>query len=198
MAQPRRAKTLNDGEDDNVCQSLAEGRLLPMVYDELRRMASIAMRKERVGHTLQPTALANEAWLRLRKTDANTWENKAHFFGAAGRAMRRILVDSARRKSAGKRNAPKNSPDLDPGGFMDNVKDDVVLMIHESLDDLERENPEAARIVILKFFAGMDSKEIARVTETSLRSVERRWTLAKARLYQIIQENQTSGDNQPS
>lgn len=161
-----------------------------MVYDELRRMASIEMRKERLGHTLQPTALAHEAWLRLRNTGGSEWENKAHFFGAAGRAMRRILVDSARRKSADKRNAPEHSPQLEQGGFMDSVQDDVVLMIHDSLDSLEKENPEAAKIVILKFFGGMDSKEIAQVTDMSLRSVERRWTLAKARLYQIILENE--------
>lgn len=115
-----------------------------------------------------------------------SWENRAHFFGAAARAMRRILVDHARRKQARKRDA--EGADLllaaEPGGPGEHV-----LMIHAKLALLEDENPEAAEIVLLKFFAGLGSQEIASMLGRSVRSVERRWTLARARLYQLIRED---------
>ena len=165
---------------------LPEDRLLPMVYEELRRMAAVKMRRERLGHTLQPTALVHEAWLRLRNPDGSDWENKAHFMGAAAQAMRRILVENARRRATGKRQAPEQPVALNLESGVGFGPADHVLMIHESLEILEREDPDSANVVILKFFSGLDSMEIARMTGRSVRSVERRWTVAKARLYQII------------
>lgn len=159
-----------------------------MVYEELRRMAAVKMQRERLGHTLQPTALVHEAWLRLRSPDGSDWENKSHFMGAAAQAMRRILVENARRRASGKRQAPEQPAMLNLDGGMVFGAADHVLMIHESLEILEREDPDGANVVILKFFSGLDSREIARMTGRSMRSVERRWTVAKARLYQIIRE----------
>ncbi len=156
--------------------------LFPMVYDELRRLAATRMMGESPGQTLQPTALVHEAWLRL-EGGGHDWDNRAHFFGAAARAMRCILVDRARRKSASKRQAGELFAAHPAAG-----QDDHILLIHESLARLEEEDPEAAEVVLLKFFSGIGSKEISRMTGRSVRSVERIWTLAKARLYQIIRE----------
>lgn len=161
-------------------------RLMPLVYDELRRLAASRMMGESPGHTLQPTALVHEAWLRLEGGNENTWENKGHFFAAAARAMRCILVDRARRKSAFKRQTYEQFPDLSSDRLPE--RDDHILLIHESLARLEKEDPEAAEIVLLKFFSGLGSKEIAGMTHNSVRTVERCWTLAKARLYQMIRE----------
>lgn len=170
----------------DIGDDLSEERLLPLVYDELRRMAAIRMKKEPSGQTLQPTALVHEAWLRLRKSGGEGWDNKAHFFGAAGQAMRRILVDNARRKAAYKRKTNERPEELKEDDLVEPGQEDHVLMIHESLLHLEKEDPEAAKIVLLKFFSGLDSREIAKISGGSVRSVERQWTLAKARLYQII------------
>ncbi|GAA5120013.1 ECF-type sigma factor [Luteolibacter yonseiensis] len=160
---------------------------MPLVYDELRRLAASRMMGEAAGHTLQPTALVHEAWLRLQNGNGGMWENKGHFFAAAARAMRCILVDRARRKSASKRQADERFPD--PASDILPERDDHILRIHESLARLEKEDPEAAEIVLLKFFSGLGSKEIAGMTGSSVRSVERCWTLAKARLYQLIRED---------
>ncbi len=168
-------------------QRLASEQLLPIVYEELRRLAASRMAQESAGQTIQPTALVHEAWLRLLGNRSATWENRAHFFGAAAQAMRRILVDRSRRKAALKRKTNECEPlrpDLplaEPG--------DHILMIHENLSRLEEEDPVAARIVLLKFFSGMGSEEIAKMLGISLRSVERQWTMAKARLFQMIRED---------
>lgn len=177
----------NHSDTDDVWKASQQDRLVPVVYEELRRMAAIKMRNERQGHTLQPTALVHEAWLRLRGTGDSSWENRSHFMGAAAQAMRRILVENARRKAATKRQQPGRLPGIsDLNGLSVSGPEDHVLIIHESLRVLEKEDPLSANLVILKFFSGLESLEIARITGTSVRSVERRWTMAKARLYQII------------
>ena len=156
-------------------------RLMPLVYDELRRLAASRMRKEPGGHTLQATALVHEAWLRLAGNGEHLWESRAHFFGAASLAMRHILVHHARRKAALKRQAgTEANPDSEP------EPEEYVLLVHDSLARLEKDDPDAAKIVLLKFFSGLGSREIARMTGSSVRSVERRWTLAKAKLYKMI------------
>ena len=179
-------------DTDDVWKASQQDRLVPVVYEELRRMAAIKMRNERQGHTLQPTALVHEAWLRLRGTEDSGWENRSHFMGAAAQAMRRILVENARRKAANKRQHPgKLSNDIpDLNAMCVSGPEDHVLVIHESLRVLEKEDPLSANLVILKFFSGLESLEIARITGTSVRSVERRWTMAKARLYQIIRSGE--------
>lgn len=159
-------------------------RLMPLVYEELRRLAASRMRKEPAGHTLQATALVHEAWIRLAAKGANRWQSQAHFFGAASHAMRHILVHHARRKAALKRQSETVTftEERDP--------EEYVLIVHESLARLEKTDPDAAKIVLLKFFSGLGSKEIAEMTGTSVRSVERRWTLAKAKLYQMMHQHE--------
>ena len=161
-------------------------QLLPLVYEELRRLAAGQMAKESAVQTLQPTALVHEAWLRLAETEGVLWQNRAHFFGAAAQAMRRILVERARRRMAVKRRSASGGAAGSAGEGTEPVPGDHILLIHESLVCLEQEDPEAARIVLLKFFSGLGSAEIARMEGCSTRTVERRWTFAKARLYQII------------
>ena len=161
-------------------------QLLPLVYEELRRLAAGQMAKESAVQTLQPTALVHEAWLRLAGTEGILWQNRAHFFGAAAQAMRRILVERARCRMAVKRRSASGGVVGSAGEGTEPEPGDFILLIHESLDCLEQEDPDAARIVMLKFFSGLGSAEIARMEECSVRTVERRWTFAKARLYQII------------
>ncbi|MDB6076536.1 MAG: polymerase subunit sigma-24 [Akkermansiaceae bacterium] len=175
-------------EELNRGEGVASERLLPLVYEELRRLAASRMQRESGSQTLQPTALVHEAWLRLVGNGDPSWQNQAHFFGAAARAMRRILVDRSRSKAAMKRQSRENVPDLDNEATVE--ADDHILMIHESLKRLEKEDPAAANVVLLKFYSGLSSEEIARMSQCSVRSVERQWTLAKARLYQMIQEDQ--------
>ncbi len=130
--------------------------LLPLVYDELRKLAASRMAHEAPGHTLQPTALVHEAWLRLAGTDARVqFANRAHFFAAAADAMRRILIDRARRKSAGKRGGGRERINLDNVEIAIDADDDTLLLVNEALDQLAREEPGAAEIVKLRFFAGL-------------------------------------------
>ena len=152
-------------------------------------MAASRMLREPAGHTLQATALVHEVWLRLEGNGECFWENRAHFWAAASQAMRRILVDRARRKAAHKRRAgdcQAQETGREP--------EDYILAVHESLAQLEKDDPEAARIVLLKYFCGLGSMEIARVTDSSVRSVERHWALAKAKLYQIIRRERYCHD----
>lgn len=165
--------------------SLTSDELLPVMYEKLRRLAASKLFRESGLQTLQPTALVHEAWLRLA-TSQSDWDSQAHFFGAAAEAMRRILVDRARTKSAVKRQLtddPAFSQSDEP------ADGDHILLIHEALTRLEAEDAHAARIVMLKFFSGSTSEEIASMLGQSLRTVERQWTFAKARLYQMIQED---------
>ena len=172
--------------DTTASVPVSSEQLLPLVYEELRRLAAGRMARESATKTFQSTELAHEAWLRLAGTEGGLWQNRAHFFGAAAQAMRRILVERARRRMAAKRSPPagyvagaaEETCAAEPG--------DHILLIHESLERLEQEDPEAARIVMLKFFSGLGSAEIARMEGCSVRLVERRWTFARARLYQMI------------
>lgn len=165
----------------------ASESLLPLVYDELRRLAAARMASEAAGQTLQPTALVHEAWLQLVGDGHRTWENRAHFFGAASDAMRRILIDQARRKSTLKRGggqARLNIADLDLSAA---GPDEHMLLIDEALEQLEKEDPEKARIVVLKFFGGLTNREAAETLGIGERSVERQWAAAKVRLFQWIE-----------
>ncbi len=164
-------------------EALTTEQILPVVYEELRRIASDRLRHESRQFTLQPTALVHEAWLRLSGGRLVTWENRAHFFGAAAQAMRRILVDRAREKSAAKRRATEPDEALEQGFPGDN---DHVLLIHECLLQLERTDPASAQVVLLKFYAGLGNREIADLVGRSMRSVERQWMFARAKLYQMI------------
>jgi RNA polymerase sigma factor (TIGR02999 family) len=157
------------------------------VYDELRRMAQSSMRREGRGHTLQPTALVNEAYLRLGAAGSN-WENRRHFFGAAAEAMRRILVDHARKRLASKRGAEYervtlNGSDLD----MPAVDQDLdVLQIDAALQQLRVESPRLADLVTLRFFAGLSIQDAAQALDVSPATAKRDWAFARAWLQQRI------------
>ena len=176
-----------------VLQGLREGNgqaatdLLPLVYDELRRLAAIRMAQESSNQTLQATALLHEAWLRLVGDGDRTWQNRAHFFGAAAEAMRRILVENARRKSRLKRGGDLvrlNVEDLDLAAT---TPDDKVLLMDEALEKLTQEDPEKARIVVLKFFGGLTNQEVAENLGMTERTVERQWAYARVWLFKCIQ-----------
>lgn len=166
--------------------SVASEQLLPLVYDELRRLAAARMAQEAAGHTLQPTALVHEAWLRLIGANPQSWQNRAHFFGAAAEAMRRILIERARRKSRIKRGSGQallDIADLDVAAAM---PDDKVLLVDEALDQLKAEDPEKARVVMLKFFAGLTNEQVAELLNMNERTVRRQWNFAKAWLFERI------------
>jgi RNA polymerase sigma factor (TIGR02999 family) len=170
-------------------EALRSEELLPLVYDELRQLAANRMASEEPGQTLQPTALVHDAWLQLAGKEERTWNDRAHFFRAAAQAMRRILVDRAREKSALKRGSGMRKVNIDDFDLAFTGRDDRILLIDEMLDRLEMEDPEGARVVMLKFFGGLEEPEIARMQEISVRTVRRQWAYAKARLYQMLQED---------
>ena len=170
------------GQDDGR----ASGELLPLVYEDLRRLAAARMRREMAGHTLQPTALVHEAWMRMVGETDRTWKNRAHFFAAASECMRRILIESARRKSRLKRGGGQARLNIDELELAAATPDDKILMIDEALVRLEKDDPEMARVVVMKFFGGMTNQEIAEHLGVTERTVERHWAYARACLFQII------------
>lgn len=166
----------------------ASAELLPIVYEELRRLAMSRMSQEAAGHTLQATALVHEAWLRLVGSGERTWQNRAHFFGAAAEAMRRILIESARRKSRIKRGGNFIRVDLADVDLAETNPDEKILLINDALEEMEVQDPEKARVVVLKFFGGMTNQEVAESMGVTERTVERHWAFAKAWLYQAIRK----------
>jgi RNA polymerase sigma factor (TIGR02999 family) len=161
--------------------------LLPQVYDELRRIAAGKMAQESAGHTLQPTALVHEAWMRLSGGHREaTWENRAHFFGAAAEAMRRILVDHARKKKSAKRGGGADHTDIDAHPIELAVPTDELLAVHAALDTLATEDEQAAQLVKLRYFVGMTMDEAATAMGMKKRSAEALWTYAKIQLQRAI------------
>jgi RNA polymerase sigma factor (TIGR02999 family) len=174
----------DSGTDDSQSGGYSSDKLLPVVYEALRRLAAQCLSREwGSNQTLQPTALVHEVWLRVRSEDAALWKNEGHFFGAAAHAMRRILVERARYKSAAKRKAPSEM-EIFQGDWQEN--NDHILMIHDCLSSLEKTDPESANVILLKFYAGLNNGEIARITGKGVRTVERQWMFAKAKLYKLI------------
>jgi RNA polymerase sigma factor (TIGR02999 family) len=166
----------------------ASEQLLPVVYDELRRLAAARMSQEAAGHTLQPTALVHEAWLRLVGGQKQSWENRAHFFGAASEAMRRILIERARRKSSLKHGGGKERLNIEGLELAETTPDDKVLLVNEALEELEAVQPERARVVVLKYFGGLTNKEVAETLDIGERSVDRHWMCAKIWLFRKIRD----------
>ena len=172
----------------NRGESQASEQLLPLVYNELRNLAAVRMRQESAGHTLQPTALVHEAWLRLDGGQNQSWQNRAHFFGAAAEAMRRILVDHARRKTRLKRGGGQQRLNIADLELAEATPDEKILLIDDALEELDRVNPERARVVVLKFFAGMTNHEAAEALHISRSTVDRHWECARTWLVQRIQQ----------
>lgn len=168
----------------------AAEELLPLVYEELRKLAAHKMSHEAAGHTLQPTALVHEAWLRLGGSEGAQFENRAHFFGAAAEAMRRILVERARRRQRIRHGGGMEKTDLEPIELAVEVEDEKVLAVNEALEELQAEDPVQAQIVKMKFFMGMQYEEIAASLGVSEKSVQRHWAYAKAWLFQRIRSAQ--------
>lgn len=170
----------------HILQALADGNptaadeLLPLVYQELRKLAAQKMAHEAPGQTLQPTALVHEAWLRLAGSNRQQWRGRSHFFGAAAEAMRRILIDKARRKSSLKRGQDQPLEELHESRIELPVPQDEILAVHEALDALAAEDATAAEVVKLRYFVGMTIPEIAEALEISPRSADRHWVFARA------------------
>ena len=163
-----------------------------MVYQELRRLAAYRMSQEAPGHTLQPTALVHEAWLQLGGDKQPRWESRAHFFGAAAEAMRRILVDRAREKQALKRGGDLKRVDLDVVELRSPMPDDQLLALDEAVDRLSTVDTRAAEMVKLCFFVGLTQQEAAHELGVSLSTAERIWGFARAWLLREVKK-QTSG-----
>jgi len=185
-----------NGELTRVLQSAdqsggASEELLPLVYQELRQLAASRMAQEAAGQTLQPTALVHEAWLRLFDGNARVWQNRAHFFGAAAQAMRRILIDRARRKLSRKRGGGQEVVNIEDVDIAETTTDERVLLIDEALERLQAKDTELAQVVSLKFFGGMTNAEVAETLGVTERTVQNKWTFAKAWLLENIREETT-------
>ena len=173
--------------------AIEEGRehsadeLLTVVYDELRRMAAHRMAAESPGHTLQPTALVHEAWLSLVATPAQSWQNRAHFFGAAAEAMRRILIASARRKLTQRRGARASHLDVDEIEIASPEPDDQLLALNDALERFATIEPKQAELVKLRYFVGLKIEEAAEVLGISEATAKRWWTYARAWLFHEMQ-----------
>lgn len=164
----------------------AAEQLLPLVYNELRKLAAARLAREAPGQTLQPTALVHEAWLKLAGSDRQQWHNRQHFFGAAAEAMRRLLIDRARTKGAKKRGEGQALEEFHDSRFELAAPAPEILAVHDALDALAAEEPIAAQVVKLRYFVGMTVPEIAAVLELAPRTVDRHWAFARAWLKQAI------------
>ncbi len=170
---------LNGFHDDPEVQA----RLLPLVYDELHRIAQRHFGNERSDHTLQPTALVNEAYLQLVAGADRSWKNRSHFFAAAATSMRRVLVDHARRHRSAKRGGGVRKINLEDAVIQTGEQSDEILALDEALSKLAGLDPRQSQIVELRYFAGFGGEDIARLLGISRRTVEREWELARKWLY---------------
>ena len=166
-------------------------KLLPLVYDELHRLAARYMRRESPGHTLQTSALVNEAFIRLIDQQQVHWQNRAHFFGIAAQLMRRILLDHARGQARGKRGGGVHRVSFDEGAIVSEQRAAELIALDDALNALAAFDSRKSRIVELRFFGGLSNEEVTEVMVMSLRTVEREWRKAKAWLHHAISEGET-------
>jgi len=187
---PENCSSANDSPSGSAGPEMIQAQdaksLLPLVYEELRRLAAARMAHQPPGHTLQATALVHEAYLRLQKSGREQWANRAHFFAAAAEAMRQILVESARRKRALRHGGDRHRVDLHDFPIEHKVDEETLLQVHEALDRLRQEDAVKAEVVKLHCFVGMTHEEIAEVLGVSEKTIKRYWAYAKVRLYQHI------------
>ncbi len=182
-------------EVTRVLEALAHGHsaaadeLLPLVYGELRRLAAHKMAGQAPGHTLQPTALVHEAWLRLTGNEPGRFVGRDHFFAAAAEAMRHILIDAARRKRAVRHGGGLARVDIQDVEIASLADDDELLAVHEVLDKLAVEDPQRAELTKLRYFVGLTFEEAAEVLGISVATAKRHWAYARAFLYAEIKAN---------
>src|ERR1022692_300383 len=180
----------------HILEALAHGdptaadELLPLVYQELRKLAAHKMAGQAPGHTLQPTALVHEVWLRMAGHEPGQFAGRAHFFAAAAEAMRHILIDSARRKRAVRHGGGQMRVDIEDVEIASLADDDELLAVHDVLDKLAAEDPQKAELAKLRYFVGMTFEEAAEVLGISVATAKRHWAYARAFLYAEIQSNE--------
>lgn len=176
-----------------ILQSIEEGdpkaaeQLLPLIYEELRKLAAARMAQEAPGQTLQATALVHEAWLKLAGSNRQQWQGRAHFFGAAAEAMRRILIDKARRRASQKRGGGAAPEELHESRIGIQAPSEEILAVNDALDALAVEDRMAAEVVKLRYFVGMTIPEIAEALGLAPRTADRHWAFARAWLKQAIE-----------
>jgi RNA polymerase sigma factor (TIGR02999 family) len=178
---------LNWGQGDQG----AREALIPLVYDELRRLARRYLRRERPNHTLQSAALVNEAYLRLIRQEHPQWQNRAHFFGVAAQLMRHILVDHARNRAAAKRGAGAPRLTLDPDIALPQERDVDLIALDDALNQLAALDPQQSRLVELRFFGGLSIEETSVVLGVSPATVKREWATARAWLQREMRNKET-------
>ena len=166
----------------------AAEKLLPLVYEELRKLAAVRMHGERSDHTLQATALVHEAYARLARGYNPPWANRAHFFHAAAEAMRRILIEHARARNGPKRGGDRKRLPVDVLDLAEESDSEQILALEEAIARLEEQDPGAAKVVRLRFYAGLSVEETAEALDTSPRSVKRDWAFARAFLLRHLQD----------
>ena len=192
---PLKRMGINTLSEPNVTELLLEWqhgdrdaleRLTPLIYDELRRMAHRYVQRERAGHTLETTALVNEAYLRLIGQQKMDWKNRAHFFAVTAQVMRHVLIDHARRRHFAKRGGETQQVSLDEASVMSHERAAELVGLDEALDSLARIDPRKSRVVELRYFGGLSLEETANVLEISLMTVRRDWRAAKAWLFKAV------------
>ena len=176
-------KAMNRGDKS------AADQLLPLVYTELHRLAKGYMSRERRDHTLQPTALINQAYLRIAQQENVEWQNHSHFIGFAANVMRRVLVDHARERNAAMRGGKQVRVDLDEGIAVSKERSAEILLLEDALTRLEQLNPRQAKVVEMRYFGGLSVEEVASVLGIAPRSVKRDWALARMWLFEEIQKS---------
>jgi RNA polymerase sigma factor (TIGR02999 family) len=166
----------------------ASEALLPLVYEELRKLAIHRMAAERADHTLQATALVHEAYIRMVGDSKARWGGRAHFFGAAAEAMRRILIEHARASNGPRRGGKQRKLPLDVVDLADSGDSELILALDEAISRMEAQSPDAARVVRLRFYAGLSVEETAKALEISPRTVKREWAFARAFLFRALED----------
>jgi RNA polymerase sigma factor (TIGR02999 family) len=190
LAKSRSFNVLSDVTQilDRVCQgdSKAAEELLPLVYNELRKLAAFKMSNERAGQTLQPTALVHEAWLKLAGASEQQWRNRKHFFGAAAEAMRRILIDRARKRNRSRHGHGLERIDLSQVDVAIETDDEVLLAVDEALGRLAVESPERAELVKLRYYVGLSIPDAAEMLGISESTAKRQWNYVRAWLFREL------------
>jgi RNA polymerase sigma factor (TIGR02999 family) len=188
MTDPSPVSRILNEIERGECQ--ASNELLPLVYDELRRLATHRLSQEPAGQTLQPTALVHEAYVRLVGNDApQQWDSRGHFFAAAAESMRRILVDNARRKRSQKHGGEHQRVDIDLGQIDGESALDDLVSLDEALNKLAEKDQRKAKLVELRFFSGLTIRQAAQVLDVSVATAERDWTFARAWLHREISDD---------